>query len=158
MIQFLVQHCYAAMPASKTPLIGPGNQPFYRHSFLSTEHKQAGVIFRGHADHHHNGPWYNWVMLRWAHEDNQRYTCDPNCQAAYGDDTMIMIKYLYSPGQTLGFVCPVPVDWINYQLTPEIHGAIIAVVSTCNFSDSRESVFSTKWQQSYVYHLPRQKS
>jgi hypothetical protein len=45
-----------------------------------------------------------------------------------------------------------PVDWINHHLTPEIDGVILAVVSTCDFSHTLESVLSTKWKQSYVYH------
>jgi hypothetical protein len=71
MIQFLIHH-YAAGPASENPLIGPGGRQSHRRLFLSTEYKQAGTIFRGHADYCHKGPWYNWVMLRWAGEDNQR--------------------------------------------------------------------------------------
>jgi hypothetical protein len=65
MIQFLIHH-YAGEPASENPLIGPGGRQFHGRLFLSTEYKWAGTIFRGHADYRHNGPWYNWVMLRWA--------------------------------------------------------------------------------------------
>jgi hypothetical protein len=156
MIQFLIHH-YAAGPASENPLIGPGGRHFHGRLFLSTEYKRAGTIFCGHADYRHNGPWYNRVMLRWAQEDNQQYAGDPECQAAYGDDPTIAIKHLYAPGQILGFVCPTPVDWINDHLTPEIDGVILAVVSTCDFSHTRESVFSTKWKQSYAYHAGNHK-
>jgi hypothetical protein len=92
-----------------------------------------------------------------AREDNQQYAGDPECQAAYGNDPMIAFKHLYAPGQILGFGCPTPVDWINDHLTPEIYGVILAVVSTCDFSHTRESVFSTKWKQSYVYHAGNHK-
>jgi hypothetical protein len=34
----------------------------------------------------------------------------------------------------------------------------MAVVATCDYSHSRESVFSTKWQKSYVYHANHQKT
>jgi hypothetical protein len=156
MIQFLIHH-YAAGPASENPLIGPGGRQFHRRLFLSTEYKQAGTIFCGHADYCHNGPWYDWVMLRWAREDNQRYAGDPEWQAAYGDDPTIAIKHLYALGQLLGFVCPTPVDWINDHLTPEIVGVILTAVSTCDFSHTRESVFSTKWKQSYVYRAGNHK-
>jgi hypothetical protein len=35
---------------------------------------------------------------------------------------------------------------------------MMVVVSTCNFSHSCESEFSTKWQQSYVYHAGNPKT
>jgi hypothetical protein len=150
MIQFLVQH-YASMPAPDIAPIGPGDKKFHRRLFLSTEYKRAGTIFRAHANYRHNGPWYDWVMLRWAREDNQRYAGNPECQAAYGDDSTTAIEHLYAPGQILGFVCPTPFDWINDEETSQIDTVIMAVVSTCDFSHTRESVFSTKWQQSFVY-------
>ncbi len=90
-------------------------------------------------------------MLRWAREDNQRYAGNPECQAAYGDDSTTAIEHLYAPGQILGFVCPTPFDWINDEETSQIDTVIMAVVSTCDFSHTRESVFSTKWQQLFVY-------
>jgi hypothetical protein len=131
MIRFLIHH-YAAGPASENPLIGPGSRQFHRCLFLSTEYKRAGTIFCGHADYRHNGPWYDWVMLRWAREDNQQYTGDPEYQAAYGDDPTIAIKHLYAPGQILGFVCPTPVDWINDHQTPESDGVIFLIpVNQC---------------------------
>jgi hypothetical protein len=55
-------------------------------------------------------------------------------------------------------VCPTPVDWINDHLTPVIDEVILAVLSTCcDFSHTRESVFSTKCKQSYVYHTGNHK-
>jgi hypothetical protein len=96
-------------------------------------------------------------MLRWAREDNQQYAGDPECQAEYGDDPTIAIKHLYAPGQILGFVCPTLVNWINDHLTPKIDGVILAMMSTCDFSHARESVFSTKWKQSYVSHAENHK-
>ncbi len=144
MIDFLVHH-FACLPGSINPLFGPGGRTFHRRLFLSTEYKRAGTIFRGHANYRHTGPWYDWVMLRWAREDNQRYAGDPGCQAAYGDDATLASKHLYAPGQILGFVCPTPVDWTdNGELTAESDGVIFAVVATCHFSHTRESVFSTK--------------
>jgi hypothetical protein len=44
-----------------------------------------------------------------------------------------------------------PVDW-NGETDSALLGGVMAVVSTCDFFHSPESVFSTKWQQSYVYH------
>jgi hypothetical protein len=95
--------------------------------------------------------------LRWAQEDNQQYPGDPEWQAAYGDDATLASKHIYAPGRILEFVCPTPVDWINDQLTLEIDGVIFAVVATRDFSHTRVSVFSTKWQQSFVYHAGSQK-
>ena len=149
MVQFLIQH-YAALPPAHNCHFGPGLLRFHRRLALSTEYKREGIIFRGHAHYRQRGPWYDWVMLRWAREDNQQYACPADCRASYGDDETIATQHLYSPGQILGFVTPTPVDWISDEETPVV-GGVLAVVSTFDFSHSRGSVFSTKWQQSYVY-------
>jgi hypothetical protein len=120
--------------------------------YLSTEYRRSEAIFCGHANYCLQGPWYNWVMLRWAREDNQRYAGDADCQASYGDNEATAREHLYAPGKILGFVTLTPVDW-NGETNSALLGGVMAFVSTCDFSHSRESVFSTKWQQSYVYHI-----
>jgi hypothetical protein len=105
MVEYLLQH-YAALPPSQNPLIGPGCCYYHRRLCLSMEYKRAGARFRGHANYCQKGPWYDWVMLRWACEDNQRYAGDADCQAAYGDNEGTAMKHLYAPGKILGFVTP----------------------------------------------------
>jgi hypothetical protein len=142
MLEFLVQH-YASLPGSQYPRIGPGLKSYHRLVYLSTEYRRSGAIFCGHANYRSQGPWYNWVMLRWARQDNQRYAGDADCQAAYGDNEATAREHLYAPGKMLGFVTPTPVDW-NGESDSALLGGVMAVVSTCDFSHSRESVFSTK--------------
>jgi hypothetical protein len=67
------------------------------------------------------------------------------------------MEHLYAPGKILGFVTPTPVDW-NRERDSTLLGEVMAVVSTCNFSHSQASVFSTKWQQSCVYHTGSRKT
>jgi hypothetical protein len=76
---------------------------------------------------------------------------------AYGDDETIALQHLYAPGQILGFVRPTPVDWTFDNEIP-VMGDVMAVVSTCDYSHSRESVFSTKWKQAYIYHAGNRKT
>jgi hypothetical protein len=156
MLEFLVQH-YASLPGSQYPLIGPGLKSYHRLMYLSTEYRRSGGIFCGQAHYRLQGPWYDWVMLRWAREDNQRYAGDADCQAAYGGNEVATREHLYAPGTILGFVTPMPVDW-NGDTGLALLGGVMAVVSTCDFSHSRELVFSTKWQQSYVYHTRSRKT
>jgi hypothetical protein len=152
MANFLVQH-YASLPVSLHPL----KLPCCTNVYLCTEYKQAGAIFCGHANYHSMGPWYNWVMLRWAREDNQCYAGDVDCQVAYGDDEATALEHLYAPGKILGSVSAKLADW-DKETESASKGEMMAVVSTCDFSHSRELVFSTKWQQSYVYHASNPKS
>jgi hypothetical protein len=156
MVQFLVEH-YATLPPHNTLPSGPGNRYCHRRLFLSTEYKRDGVIFRGHANYRHTGPWYDWVMLRWSSDNHQQHASDASCHVAYGDDETIALQHLYAPGQILGFVCPTPVDWTFDNEIP-VMGDVMAVVSTCDYSHSRESVFSTKWKQAYIYHAGNRKT
>jgi hypothetical protein len=96
-------------------------------------------------------------MLRWAREDNQCYAGDADCQVAYNDNEAAAREHLYAPGKILGFVTPMPVDW-NGETDLALLGGVMAGVPTCDFSHSGESVFSTKWQQSYVYHTGSHKT
>jgi hypothetical protein len=156
LVKFLVK-VYAALPPSQTPLRGPGGRFYHRRLFLATEYKRAGVIFRGHANYRSSGPWYDWVMLRWAREDNVHYAGKADCHASFGDEETIAKQHLYSPGRLLGFVCPTPLDWTEDKETLAMDD-IMAVVSTCDYSHYRGSVFSTKWQQSYVYESGKPKT
>ena len=131
MIEFLQGH-YGAFPPISETLEPPAVR-------LGTECKRAGTIFRGHANYRQDGPWYDWVMLRWARENNVNYSTPPECHASFGDDETVASDHLYAPGQILGFV-----------ESPGNPGVSV-VVSVCDFSHTRGSVFSTKWKRSYVY-------
>ena len=134
MIEFLLLH-YTAFPPVAV------DQNVHPRLCLGTEYNRAGTIFRGHANYRQLGPWYDWVMVRWAREDNRNYGQPVSCQAGYGDDETIAADHLYSPSQILGFV-----DALDGQ-------GLRAVVATCDFTHSQGSVFSTTWTRSYVYQV-----
>ncbi len=142
-IQFLVGHYAALLRVSNND----GHSGLYQRLFISTEYVREKTIFRGDANYRLQGPWYDWVMLRWEREDNQRHAGDVECQAAYGDDDDVASSHLYAPGKILGFVS-----------TSYTDPNVMVVVATCDYSHSRESVFTTKWQQSYVYHANNRKT
>ena len=138
MIEFLLMH-YGALPLTEPLVAGPGGGNVHQRLRIGTEYKRAEIIFRAHADYRQLGPWYDWVMLRWEREDNKNYAQPPECHAGYGDDETIAADHWYAPGQILGFV-------------ESAEGAgVRAVVSTCDFSHVKGSVFSTEWKRSYVY-------
>ena len=45
----------------------PGKNVFVSYFF---EHKKNNDLFRAHCNHRSEGPWYDWVMIRW--ESNSR--------------------------------------------------------------------------------------
>ena len=145
MIEFLQAYYREYQPPGSGPEF-PGGPSVFPGVHLGTEYKRTGTIFRGHADYRHEGPWYDWVMLRWEREDNKPYAQPPDCQAGYGDDKSTAQDYLYAPGQILGFV-----------KSPS-HDGVQVVVSTCEFSHTQGSVFSTKWKQSYVHYTGNRRS
>jgi hypothetical protein len=161
-IQFLVGH-YGALPGVSN-VMGEGECRHHR-LFISTKYVREKTIIQGDANYCQQGQWYDWVMMRWEREDNKprhaedadcqaaygddgdvaTSNLDADCQAAYGDDGDVATSNLYAPGKILGFMS-----------TSSMDPNVMVVVATCNYSHSRESVFSTKWQQSYVYHSCQQ--
>jgi hypothetical protein len=151
MIEYLVQHyttALPALPASQHPLISDLVANIITDAcFLAQNTSKQGPSFVVMPT---IGPAGTMVrlgeMLRWAREDNRCYSGDADCQAAYyGDTEATAMEHLYAPGKILGFVTPTLVGWNSEAATPAITGGMMAVVSTCDSSHSRESVFSTKY-------------
>jgi hypothetical protein len=67
------------------------------------------------------------------------------------------VEHRYAPGKILGFVSA-DIDDLNGGPASPLPHRVMAVVSTCDFPHSQESVFSTKWQQSYVFHAGNRKT
>ena len=107
-----------------------------------SEFKKDGKVFRGHNNFQKEGPWNDWVMIRWERDGN--YKQDKNeLKKCHVIDSKIdqkgKRKFLYSPGQIQCFISPK-------------QGVYHAIVKCCNYKFSRGSVFSTEWKQEYIYH------
>ena len=145
MLDFLLSQCKAlSMPSFL--VTEPTHGSVHHRLRLGTEYNREGTIFRCHDNYRQLGPWYDWVMLRWEREDNYNYAQPVECRAGYGDNDTIAANHLYAPGQILGFV--EAADGCGVSI----------VVSTCDFSHSKGSVFSTEWKRSYVYHVGQPKT
>ena len=105
-----------------------------------SEHIKDGTLYRAHTDYRKQGPWYDWVMIKWEPDGKTIQTKQKRteCNIDYQDRKADKKQFLYCPGQILAFVSP-----------PE--GGYHAIVKCCDYNFNRSSVFSTLWKQAYVY-------
>ena len=111
---------------------------------LFTELVRNGVMIRSHLNYRRNGPWVDWVMVRWDCDDavrrqpsRFRTTRDVfnECQPDFGDSIPANERrnYGYSPARVLGFMCAGNPQYF-------------ALVAPCEFSYTKSSIFTTKWK------------
>ena len=128
--------------------------------FYFSEYRKDGQIYRAHTDYRQQGPWHDWVMVRWEAEtgsfqpDEQVKLCHVNYldeDISESDfevtdeeekDTGEPKKFLYCPGQILCFVSPEP-------------GVYHAILKSCDYRFQKCSVFTTLWKQAYEIPNPR---
>jgi hypothetical protein len=80
--QFLADH-FGTQPACNDVVDKKGNAC---HSIvhITSEYKRRNNLFRAHRNYHNNGPWYDWVMIRW--KKSSRVTRKPECCVEYLDN------------------------------------------------------------------------
>ena len=105
-----------------------------------SEHIKDGTLYRAHIDYRKQGPWYDWVMIRWEPDKKtiQSKQKRQECNIDYQERKSDKQQFLYCPGQLLAFVSP-------------RDGIYHAIVKCCDYNFNRSSVFSTLWKQAYVY-------
>ena len=114
-------------------------------------------VFRAHLDYRQNGPWMDWVMIRWDHGENVQWSTEQanECSVHHKDfsfrpfsgyDNFVIsiiwlsaLDFLYSPAKILCFTSPKP-------------GTIHAIVECCDFKFKRGSIISTEWKKAFIYH------
>ena len=100
-----------------------------------------GDLYRAHINYRGNGPWFDWVMIRWKrspeHASTEKTKHPPHLY--YGKDTTMRNpnQHLYTPGKVLGF-------FVDFK------SKIRAIVETCDWEHNKHSVFTSKWK--YAYH------
>ena len=100
-----------------------------------------GNLYRAHLNYRGNGPWFDWVMIRWKRPSD--HTSVPKMKhhphLYYGENTSLHNpnQHLYTPGKILGF-------FVDFK------GKIRAIIETCDWEHKKHSVFTSKWK--YAYH------
>ena len=107
-----------------------------------SEYNHNGNLYRSHSNYRGNGPWYDWVIIRWKRTRNVTWSnmLADECHVHFGEEERAKKnhRYLYCPGQILAFTNPEP-------------NIFHAIVKCCNFSFERGSIFSTKWKSAVIY-------
>ena len=117
------------------------------HLVLYTEYVRSGNVFRAHPYYPNSkAPWYDWVMFRWVLDNPRDKQQQPEeCLVGYGDNPTIQKKHVYAPGQLLGIVAEA-----DHNGKP-IDNTSIAIARACGFQARKDSIFTTRWKQEYVY-------
>jgi hypothetical protein len=83
--QFLANH-FGTQPACNDVVDKKGNA-CHLIVHVTSEYKRGNILFRAHSNYRNNGPWYDWVMIRW--EKSSRVTRKPECCVEYLDNPLV---------------------------------------------------------------------
>jgi len=105
-----------------------------------SEIKKDGQIYRAHSNYQNNGPWMDWVMIRWDQDPSVQWSLEEanECLISHRESCDNPEDFLYSPGRILCF-------------TALENDTIHAIVECCDFKFKRGSIISTEWQKAYIY-------
>jgi hypothetical protein len=129
--QFLADH-FGTQPACNDVVDKKWNAC---HSIVhvTSEYKRGNNLFRAHCNYRNNGPWYDWVMIRW--EKSSPVTRKPECCVEYLDNPLVTQTHDYAPAQIVAFV-------VSPEANETVSPHIMAVVNTCSFLHKKDSVGS----------------
>lgn len=90
--------------------------------------------------------WHDWVMMRFAAENNvPRYQTE-NCKSWFGDSDEVRRHHEYAPGRILALVSKVdPKDIAS------VEDEVWAIMETCEFKHNSSSLFTTLWHAAWMY-------
>ena len=99
-----------------------------------TEMKRHDVVFRAHPNYKSNGPWFDWVIIRYEEKPPDGEHLD-GCHVNYGDHPNLRGRFRYAPAQIYAFL-----------RHPD---GLLALVKSCGYDHKKHSVFSTIWKSEF---------
>ena len=113
-------------------------QPEECHSItIYSEYRRLGELFRAHPGYRGGQPWYDWVVLRWERDPNERTRYNRSnfpSNVHYGDTPYEAKKHNYAPAKILGFI------------QTRSNASTLAIVQSCQYYYKRHTVFTTQWR------------
>ena len=89
--------------------------------------------------------WHDWVMMRFAAEDDEPRYQNEKCKAWFGDTEEVRRHHEYAPGRILAMVSKLDPD--NIKTAEEV----TAIMETCEFRHKPSSLFTTLWNAAWMY-------
>ena len=94
------------------------------------------------SDYRSEGPWHDWVMIRWSEDDPLSLQPDLGNDAFLTfDDIEQNGQFCYAPSRIVGKFFKVPINDGSYEY--------LAIVWPCEYKYSQSSVFTTKWKLNF---------
>ena len=90
--------------------------------------------------------WHDWVMMRFATEDNEPKYQTETCKAWFGDSEEVRRHHEYAPGRILAMVSKLDPNEIT---KPDEE--VWAIMETCEFRHKSSSLFTTLWEAAWMY-------
>jgi hypothetical protein len=109
-----------------------------------SEYKRNEQLFRCHPNYRSEGPWHDWVMVRWLEQRPTKAQPDlrSNPSVTHGDD-VVANRYCYTPCKIIGMFFHVPGSGLGKE------DEYFAVVWPCNYKFKKSSVFTTRWELNF---------
>lgn len=121
-----------------------GGQNYIEIQF-SNEYQRNNTIFRSHPDYRSEGPWHDWVMIKWrmdnARREQPQMFREPENLIWYNDFERDEEHDCYTPAKIVGMFLKVPIHEEN-GYTRLVN---YVMVWPCSFKHQKKSVFTTSW-------------
>ena len=120
---------------------------------ISPEYQHKELKFHAHWNYQKEGPWFDWVMVRWEEADavtkQHQLVTQPDNKINYWDHGHeIVNEFCYTPAMVLMFI-EFPIKSQGSQGKWYNHVEIFALIWPCQYAHHYSSVFSTNWNLEY---------
>ena len=89
--------------------------------------------------------WHDWVMMRFAAENNKPRYHTEKCKSWFGDTEEVRRHHEYAPGRILAMVSKLHPNDITTA------DEVWAIMETCEFKHKPSSLFTTLWHAAWMY-------
>ena len=108
---------------------------------IFSEYRRKNTIFRCHPDYRKEGPWKDWIMLKWEEDDVEKFQPDLKFDYFVTDGDEPNTNCCYAPGKLVSGFFEIEHKDGSFEY--------FATVWSCGYKYIKSSVFTTKWKLAF---------
>ena len=116
--------------------------------YLLSEIRRKENIYRANLTYYsaRGVGWFDWVMLRFAADNDESRFQQEECKAWYGEREEVRVHHEYAPGRLVAMFSLLPPSEIK-----DVEEDVYCVMETCQFRHKKSSLFSTEWESAPLF-------